>query len=93
MQPCIPLTNSGGCVRHRHNIGVPRTWDDLLEVANFLNGTDFNGDNVTDYALCSDLDCYGPWYDGLDWCCTNKQNTALALMASPGALSSFHING
>jgi hypothetical protein len=38
---------------HRHNISsAPQTLDELLEVAQQLNGTDFDGDGVPDYALC-----------------------------------------
>lgn len=29
---------------------------DCMQTAALLNGTDFNGDNVTDYALCIDTD-------------------------------------
>jgi hypothetical protein len=37
----------------RHNISsAPQTLDELLEVAQQLNGTDFDGDGVPDYALC-----------------------------------------
>lgn len=30
----------------------PVTWDDFLEVAAFVNGTDMNGDGVLDYGVC-----------------------------------------
>ena len=34
---------------------IPQTWDELLRLAQRLNGTyDFNGDGVKDYALCLD---------------------------------------
>ena len=35
-----------------HNVSVPNTWDEYLEVAQLLNGTDFDGDGVGDYSLC-----------------------------------------
>ncbi len=31
---------------------VPATWDDLLLVAQTLNGSDFNNDGRPDYAMC-----------------------------------------
>ena len=41
-----------------YNVSVPNTWDEYLEVAQKLNGTDLDGDGVGDYALCSMiLDC------------------------------------
>ncbi len=34
------------------NIPVPATWDDLVLAAQRLNGSDFNNDTRSDYALC-----------------------------------------
>ncbi len=42
---------------------VPATWDDLLLVAQTLNGSDFNNDGRPDYAMC--LQIAGA-YCGLD---------------------------
>ncbi len=42
---------------------VPATWDDLLLVAQTLNGSDFNNDGRPDYALCVQV---GGSYCGLD---------------------------
>jgi ABC-type glycerol-3-phosphate transport system substrate-binding protein len=43
----------------RHNISsVPQTWDELLRVAQQLNGTDFGGDGTPDYALCFNTQQY-----------------------------------
>jgi hypothetical protein len=40
-------------VFQRHNISsAPQTWAELLQVAQQLNGTDFDGDGLPDYALC-----------------------------------------
>jgi hypothetical protein len=37
----------------RFNVSaVPQTWDELLELAARLNGTDFDGDGTPDFALC-----------------------------------------
>ena len=36
-----------------HNVSVPNTWDEYLQIAQLLNGTDMDGDGVGDYALCS----------------------------------------
>jgi hypothetical protein len=43
----------------RHNLSIPDTWEQLLEVAARYNGTDFDGDGVGDYPLCfnADRDC------------------------------------
>ncbi len=37
------------------NLPVPATWDDLLVTAQRLNGSDFNNDTQSDYALCLQL--------------------------------------
>jgi hypothetical protein len=39
-----------------NKINPPDTWEQMLEVAAFLNGTDFNQDGKQDYALCMNLD-------------------------------------
>jgi hypothetical protein len=31
---------------------LPHTWDDLMELAKFYNGTDLNDDGIKDYGLC-----------------------------------------
>lgn len=36
----------------KRNLSVPVTWDEFLDVALALNGSDFNGDGKPDYALC-----------------------------------------
>ncbi len=33
----------------------PKTWDDLLAVAKAINGSDYNGDGVPDFAICGQL--------------------------------------
>jgi hypothetical protein len=42
---------------------IPDTWQELIEVAKQINGTDLNGDNESDYALCFDANpggiCFG----------------------------------
>ena len=35
---------------------VPETWQQLLELAELINGTDLNEDGVLDHALCVDVD-------------------------------------
>lgn len=47
---------------YRHDVlkakgyAVPETWQQLLEVADALNGTDFNADGLADSSLCVDVD-------------------------------------
>ena len=33
-------------------LAMPSTWEDLLDLAAEVNGTDFNGDGVPDRAIC-----------------------------------------
>ncbi|GIL79822.1 hypothetical protein Vretifemale_9103 [Volvox reticuliferus] len=43
----------------RYNLSVPRTWSEVLYMARKFNGTDVDGDNSSDYAVCfkPDPDC------------------------------------
>lgn len=47
---------------YRHDIpkakgyAIPETWQQLLEVADALNGTDLNADCLADSSLCVDVD-------------------------------------
>ncbi|KAG2453357.1 hypothetical protein HYH02_001581 [Chlamydomonas schloesseri] len=36
----------------KHGLDVPATWDEFLDVARIVNGTDMNGDGVPDYGVC-----------------------------------------
>jgi hypothetical protein len=36
----------------KHSLPLPNTWDELVEIAAFFNGTDLNDDGITDYGLC-----------------------------------------
>ncbi|KAJ9518756.1 hypothetical protein QJQ45_026030 [Haematococcus lacustris] len=38
---------------------VPNTWDDVLEVARLINGTDMSGDGIGDAAICMSADGLG----------------------------------
>ncbi|KAJ9518595.1 hypothetical protein QJQ45_018524, partial [Haematococcus lacustris] len=38
---------------------VPNTWDDVLEVARLINGTDMSGDGIGDAAICLSADGLG----------------------------------
>lgn len=38
-----------------HNLSVPNTWDELLTVVSVLNGSDFSGDALGDFAACFQL--------------------------------------
>jgi ABC-type glycerol-3-phosphate transport system substrate-binding protein len=41
---------------HRYSIAVPQTWDDMLAVAKYMNGTDTNGDGKPDMlGACFDI--------------------------------------
>jgi len=41
-----------------HNISVPNTWPEFLDIARAFNGSDFNADNMSDYSLCwQTVDC------------------------------------
>ncbi len=39
----------------KYKLKIPETWQELIEVAKEINGTDFNQDNEPDYALCIDV--------------------------------------
>ncbi|KAG1676448.1 hypothetical protein FOA52_002268 [Chlamydomonas sp. UWO 241] len=40
------------------NLTTPNTWEDMVTAVKILNGTDFNGDDVSDFSLCWELsDC------------------------------------
>ncbi len=40
----------------RYNVPMPHTWDELLAVAKWMNGTDTDGDGVGDlYGACFDV--------------------------------------
>ncbi len=46
----------------KYKAKIPDTWQELLELAKKINGTDLNGDNETDYALCLDVNpCEISW--------------------------------
>ncbi|GIL82608.1 hypothetical protein Vretifemale_11478, partial [Volvox reticuliferus] len=60
----VPFTGQVSVLYYRKDVldmlgmPVPATWEDLLKVAQLINGTDLNGDNVTDYAICWQMkDC------------------------------------
>ncbi len=36
----------------QHGLDVPATWDEFLDVARIVNGTDMKGDGVPDYGVC-----------------------------------------
>ena len=36
----------------KYNLQVPRTWDEVLETAQHMNGTNWNGDGLPDYGMC-----------------------------------------
>ncbi|KAG1676531.1 hypothetical protein FOA52_000074 [Chlamydomonas sp. UWO 241] len=62
----VPTSNNPVLLYYRKDvfakseIDLPITWDDLLAIAERLNGTDFNGDGKGDHALCVQFngDCY-----------------------------------
>eukprot|EP00798_Chlamydomonas_sp_ICE-L_P021496 gene21496-28476_t len=39
----------------QYNESIPQTWDELVDIAARLNGTDFDGDGEPDHALCLDV--------------------------------------
>ncbi|KXZ55648.1 hypothetical protein GPECTOR_2g1198 [Gonium pectorale] len=58
----VPFTGQISVLYYRKDIlaaakqPVPATWEQLLTVARNINGTDFNGDGIGDYAICWQVD-------------------------------------
>lgn len=63
--PCIPCaTCTHPTLRRRdvfkeRGLSPPNTWEEMVELAKQLNGTDFSGDGEGDFALC-----FGGWAPG-----------------------------